>query len=267
MGDGDAKGRVRSRAQNEPQPSSQKRWFKPRATWWRRRGCEPEFKKALLHSMRRDKWTQGASLEASDKDSPVSGGGITVNTPWVWGCSGSLGMVLAVRAQNNPGQFSRRRRGDVGYLGPCPLYRTDSIESWGQGQWLRHIPLRRLLERGVPFIPCLPSLGFQTSYKKVVFLHETSTFENLSQFNPTLMYSSNFQGTHILHFDSCVNPPTRNSVPIYIVCFSRLTLSIYLFLPALRGILFPRDLSAWFILPKFWSLIWFINSTDFLLCD
>lgn len=72
--------------------------------------------------MTRDKWTQGASLEASDKDSSVSGGGITVNTPWVWGCSGSLGMVLAVRAQNNPGQFSRRRRGEVGYLGPCPLY-------------------------------------------------------------------------------------------------------------------------------------------------
>lgn len=83
-------------------------------------------------------------------------------------------------------------------------------------------------KRGFHFIPCSPSLWFQTSYKKVVFFHETSTFQNLIQFNLTFIYSSSFQGMHILHFDSCVNLPTRNLVAIYIVIFSCLTLNIYL---------------------------------------
>lgn len=84
---------------------------------------------------------------------------------------------------------------------------TDTWGSWGQPpggpslgpESLRHVLLQSLLEREFHFIPYSPGIGLQTSYKRVFFSWDF-TFENLIQFSLTFIYSSNFQGLQILHF-------------------------------------------------------------------
>lgn len=90
---------------------------------------------------------------------------------------------------------------------------------------LRHIFLQRLLERVFHFVSMYQVQGSKLLTKSLLSCE--AAFENLIQFNLTFTCSSNFQGMHILHFDSCIKPPTGNVVPIYTVLFSYLTLNIY----------------------------------------
>lgn len=84
-------------------------------------------------------------------------------------------MVLSVRAQNNPGNFSRRRRGKgdwlVLYTGL--IHRIMEPRSYGPSlvlKLLRHIPLQRLLKRVVPLYPLFAKSGVSN------FLQKSSIF-------------------------------------------------------------------------------------------
>ena len=135
------------------------------------------------------------------------------------GALGAFGWFCLLKHQDNPGKIWEKGRGkrrriartipyvqdpwDHGAEVMVPISRTKMIETR---------PSPKAVERGFHFIPCSPGSGPNFSQKSSIFSWDF-TSENLIQFNLTFIYSSNFQGMHILHFDSCVKLPTRN-VPI-----------------------------------------------------
>lgn len=135
-------------------------------------------------------------------------------------------------------------------------------------KWSRHISLQRLMEKRVPLYPLFT--------KSVVpnFLQKGSIFPwdfNISEphsVQPNVYLFIKFSRyAHFAFWQLCQSAHQKSCSNSYCHFLMPYIEYLSMFPPALRGITFPRDLSIWFILSKFWSLIWLINSTDFLLCD